>query len=212
MGAYHEVGQFGMVGEIEGLRRDKEKEAQIIAKNSTNLEAFLSAMGLADSLDMPMRHKTFQDEEQEESISMVVEHLYGFEFWSSFDNSMAVGTPLDRNSVNLVKAEGEEDLDLKSVDNVFWEELLNEHFDSQDDSGKKADANFIEQVKKDSSFSRSNVSLSAEKMGQAAFHQSIRIPLKLNHVGKTRRARRRDWPSLIAMLDDELNNQNYGNV
>ena len=137
---------------------------------------------------------------------MVAKHLYGFESGSSFDNSMAVGTPLDRNSINLVKAEGEEDLVLKSVNDVFWEELLNEHFDSQDNSGTEADANFIEQDKKDSSFSRSDVSLSAEQMGQAAFHQSIPIPPKLNHAGKTRRARSRDWPSLIAMLDAGLNN------
>lgn len=145
------------------------------SQNSTNLEAFLSTMGHADSLDMPTRHETFQDEEQDESISMVAEHLYGLESGSSFDNSMAVGTPLDRNSINLVKAEGEEDLDLKSVNDVFWEELLNEHFDSQDDSGTEEDANFLDQDKGDSSFSRSDVSLLAEQMGQAAFHQSIPI-------------------------------------
>jgi len=159
-------------------------------QNSSNLEAFLSTMGHVDSPDMPTPHKTFQDREQDESsssISMIAEQLYGFEPGSAFDISMPVDIPIetasafDRNSVNLVGAEGEEDLDLENVNDVFWEELLNEHFDSQDDSGTEAEANFPDQDKGNfSSSSRSDVNLLAQQMGLTAFHQSIPIiPEKL---------------------------------
>lgn len=148
-------------------------------QNSSNLEAFLSTMGHADSPDMATPNKTFQDREQDESINMVAEHLYGFEPGSAFDNAVPVGIPMetasafDINAVNLVEAEAEEDLDLENVNDVFWEELLNEHFDSQDDSGTEGDANIPDQDKGNSS--RSDVSLLAKQMGQTAFHQSIPI-------------------------------------
>lgn len=148
-------------------------------QNSSNLEAFLSTMGHADSPDMTTPNKTFQDREQDKSINMVADHLYGFEPGSAFDSAMPVGIPMetasafDSAAINLVRAEVEEDLDLENVNDVFWEELLNEHFDSQDDSGTEGDANIPNQDKWNSS--RSDVSLLAEQMGQTAFHQSIPI-------------------------------------
>lgn len=148
-------------------------------QNSSNLEAFLSTMGHADSPDMTTPNKTFQDREQDKSINMVADHLYGFEPGSAFDSAMPVGIPMetasafDSAAINLVRAEVEEDLDLENVNDVFWEELLNEHFDSQDDSGTEGDANIPDQDKWNSS--RSDVSLLAEQMGQTAFHQSIPI-------------------------------------
>lgn len=148
-------------------------------QNSSNLEAFLSTMGHADSPDMTTPNKTFQDREEDENINMVAEHLYGFEPGSAFDCAMPVGIPMetasafDSAAINLVRAEVEEDLDLENVNDVFWEELLNEHFDSQDDSGTEGETNIPDQDKGNSS--RSDVSLLAEQMGQTAFHQSIPI-------------------------------------
>eukprot|EP01018_Ginkgo_biloba_P004033 Gb_11758 [translate_table: standard] len=158
-------------------------------ENSNHLEALLSTMGdggtggqgnesytnstLTSALDIkPSGHHAHKVESLTSSTGL--DQLYVFEGDSAFENPISLGLPLEDTSAP--KSQGE-DLDFETVNDVFWEELLNEEFSSQEDSETEVDANFPDHDKggdsspADYEWEKGNdVNVLADQIGQMGHH------------------------------------------